>query len=428
MPTTTIVMPRLFCFNFPSSDRAFVLAVTLALAGLVFPILAAADQPTQNDVVQVKNPKTLGVDQLSVERIPIGISEDYKPCLVKLPDGELLLTGFYAPNAGGVPAEYCFQYRSHDGGRKWSQRRRLDILGREPYFSVVSDGTLFISTHVLPTARGNSEGYTYSYLYRSTDRGVTWEGTKIPYDEILAAARKDGKRPDKATAITGRNVLELSDGTLLFAVGSQYGSETLWRSWDHGETWDRTLTCNFDTVDIANYRWSVLQEATLWQAPNGQLLALCRVNSKELPALVGTDVPQSTIDHYERVVLYRSKDGGRNWSYEEVGSHYGEMYQSVLRLKDRRLLFTFTVRAAVEPNKPPLGVRAVLGEEKSDGFQFDFQHDRIVLDTKTAPGQFSGGGFGNTVQLNDGTLVTACSYRTAENRTRCEVIRWRLPR
>ena len=131
-------MPRLFCFKFPSSDRAFVLAVTLALAGLVFPILAAADQPTQNDAVQVKNPKTLGVDQLSVERISVGISEDYKPCLVKLPDGELLLAGFYAPSAGGVPAEYCFQYRSHDGGRKWSQRRRLDSLavaGSETPFS-----------------------------------------------------------------------------------------------------------------------------------------------------------------------------------------------------------------------------------------------------------------------------------------------------
>ena len=241
-----------------------------------------------------------------------------------------------------------------------------------------------------------------------------------------AAARKDGKRPEKATAITGRNVLELNDGSLLFTVASQNGSETLWRSQDKGVTWDKTLTCNFDTVDSANYPWAVLQEATLWQAPDGQLLAVCRVSSKAFPALEGTDIPQENVDHYERMVLYRSKDEGRNWKYEEIGSHYGEMYQHLLRLNDGRLLFTFTMRAAVEPQKPPLGVRAVLGVEQPDGFVFQFQQDRIELDTKTALGQHSGGGFGNTVQLDDGTLVTACSYRLADSTTHCEVIRWQL--
>ena len=389
---------------------------------------ASADGPSpQRDFVKIKNPKRLKADQLSVERIPVGIPQDYKPCLVKLSSGELLLTGFYAPNTGGVPAEYCFLYRSQDGGRTWSGRRQLDIYGREPYFSVISDGTLFISTHMLTTARGNSEGYVYSYLYRSTDAGRSWHATKVEYDEILAAARKDNRRPDKDTAITGRNVLELRDGMLLFGVGSKHGSETLWRSKDKGKTWDRTLTSNFDTLDSASYPYAVLQESTLWEAPDGQLLAVARVGSKAFPALKGIDIPQSNIDHYERMVLYRSADGGRNWAYEEIGSHYGEMYQSILRLKDDRLLFTFTVRAAVEPNRSPLGVRAVLGIERPDGFEFDFQHDRVMLDTKTPQGLPSGGGYSNTVQLDDETLVTACSYRTADKTTRCEVIRWRLP-
>ena len=61
--------------------------------------------------------------------------------------------------------------------------------------------------------------------------------------------------------------------------------------------------------------------------------------------------------------------------------------------------------------KPPLGLRAVLGRETEDGFEFDFQHDRIMLDTKTPAGLRSGGGFGPTVQLDDGTLVSAYSYR-----------------
>jgi hypothetical protein len=122
------------------------------------------------------------------------------------------------------------------------------------------------------------------------------------------------------------------------------------------------------------------------------------------------------------MVLYRSTDGGSNWSFSELGSYYGEMYPNMLRLTDRRLLFTFTLRAAVTPNVPPLGVQAILGEETPDGFHFDFRHDRIVLDAATPVGLPSGGGFGSSVQLDDGTLVTSYSYRTADQKTHCEVV------
>ena len=104
------------------------------------------------------------------------------------------------------------------------------------------------------------------------------------------------------------------------------------------------------------------------------------------------------------------------------------MYPSILRLKSGTLLFTFTLRAAVMANTPPLGVQAVLGTETSAGFQFDFRHDRILIDTATPADQPSGGGFGNTVQLGDGMLVTSYSYRTADQKTHCEVVRWRLPK
>jgi len=82
----------------------------------------------------------------------------------------------------------------------------------------------------------------------------------------------------------------------------------------------------------------------------------------------------------------------------------------------------FTVRK----RQPPLGVRAIPGRETDDGFEFDFAHDRVMLDTKTGS-RYQGGGFGPTVQLDDGTLVTACSYRGENNKTHLEVIRWKLP-
>ena len=151
---------------------------------------------------------------------------------------ELLLVGIQRKDR--ALAECVFQYRSTDGGKTWSGRKQLDMLGREPYLSKISDGTLFVSTHVLPNAPGNDSGYTFCYLYRSTDGGRTWQGTKIAYGEVLRKVRKDSKFLEKAPTATGRNVLELKDGTLVFSVGSQYGSETLWRSPDKGKTWDKT--------------------------------------------------------------------------------------------------------------------------------------------------------------------------------------------
>ena len=99
------------------------------------------------------------------------------------------------------------------------------------------------------------------------------------------------------------------------------------------------------------------------------------------------------------------------------------MYMSLLRLHDKRLLLTFTVRDL----KPPLGVRAIPGRETDDGFEFDFAHDRLMLDTRTPVGKDQGGGFGPTVQLKDGMLVTSYSYRGEDGKTHLEVVRWRLP-
>jgi hypothetical protein len=114
---------------------------------------------------------------------------------------------------------------------------------------------------------------------------------------------------------------------------------------------------------------------------------------------------------------------GRTFRFTGDFGDYGEMYMSLLRLDRGGLLLTFTVRDL----KPPLGVRALVGEEKDDRFRFDFGRDRLMLDTRTPVGRAQGGGFGTTVRLDDGTLVTSYSYRDAGDRTHLEVVRWRLP-
>ena len=54
-----------------------------------------------------------------------------------------------------------------------------------------------------------------------------------------------------------------------------------------------------------------------------------------------------------------------------------------------------------------------------------FDRDRLVIDDQNVGP--SGGGFGNTVQSDDGTLISCYSYRGHDNNTHIEAVRWQLP-
>jgi excisionase family DNA binding protein len=73
----------------------------------------------------------------------------------------------------------------------------------------------------------------------------------------------------------------------------------------------------------------------------------------------------------------------------------------------------------------PIGLQAVLSTH--DGATWDFQSDHIVNEGKTPWSLPQGGGFGNTLQLKDGRLLSCYSYRGADHQTYVEVVRWQLP-
>ena len=195
------------------------------------------------------------------------------------------------------------------------------------------------------------------------------------------------------------------------------GPYFVWRSTDGGQTWDKSQKC--EPKDFKSQYGFFGGETWLWQARSGKVWALVRVDSNELPI---KDRPiKAGNDQADHFILFSSADGAKTFDRIRDFGDYGEMYMSLLRLHDKRLLLTFTVRDL----KPPLGVRAIIGAETDDGFDFDFAHDRIMLDTKTPVGKPQGGGFGPTVQLDDGTLVTSCSYRGDDGKSHLEVIRWK---
>jgi len=220
----------------------------------------------------------------------------------------------------------------------------------------------------------------------------------------------------------------LADGSLLLGVDYDGGGGPyfVWRSADGGQTWDMSQRC--EPRDFKSQYGFFGGETWLWQARSGKVWALVRVDSNELPI---KDRPiKAGNDQADHCILFSSADGGK--TFDRVGDFgdYGEMYMSLLRLRrdsvggrrERPLLLTFTVRDL----KPPLGVRAIIGTETDDGFDFDFEHDRIMLDTKTGS-RFQGSGFGPTVQLDDGTLVTSYSYRGEDEKSHLEVVRWKIP-
>ena len=392
--------------------RRFLLASAAISAAFFLILNSALFADDTNDEILIHNRHHLSAQPSPCHRIALGEPDDYKPCIARLPSGELLLTAFHQHKRDGKKVmEQTLLFRSPDGGKTWSQAEKLDLLGREPYLTVLNDGTIFITGHLLADDVRNEWGYTCGFLHRSTDGGRTWQSTRIESEEI---------KP-KASNHTTRNVLELADGTLLLGVDYDGGGGPyfVWRSTDGGQTWDKSQKC--EPKDFKSQYGFFGGETWLWQARSGKVWALVRVDSNELPI---KDRPITAgNDQADHFILFSSSDGAKTFDRIRDFGDYGEMYMSLLRLQDQRLLLTFTVRDL----KPPLGVRAIIGSETEDGFDFDFAHDRLQLDTKTPVGKYQGGGFGPTVQLDDGTLVTSYSYRGADDKTHLEVVRWTAP-
>ena len=370
--------------------------------------------------IDIESPKKLTGVKATGQRIPVGTTGDYKPCIARMPDGELLLVCFFPGQLEeGHNREEILLYRSSDDGFTWSRPENLtaghDVIGREPYFSILKDGTMFLTVTILPKDVYNPYDFGASLLHRSDDAGRTWTTT-------TAHPQDSGKINGQVS--TTRNVLPLPDGSLLFGL-SDVGQDRsfMWRSTDGGKSW-KQYKSKIEELD-PTYPYPFLGEAVFWLGGNGTIYLFDRIDS-HYAGRFKTEVPQDKfgrVDNMDRLIIYTSTDEGRTFTPHQAVGDIGEMYPALLRLADGQLLVTFTVRS----NHDQLGVRAVLGQETQDDLLIDLEHDRFLLDPNTPPQVYSGGGFGNTVQVADGTLVTSYSWRDSEFLVHSEVLRWRLP-
>ena len=396
--------------------------------------------------IRVNNPCRLPAWSLPAERVAIG--KGYKPSMAQLPDGSLVMVALYMehglPEGGrdalpedawwdldeSLPAgkcrEYCRLWRSRDGGRSWTGGDEVkDMIAREHWLTCTSSGALFTSSHLLSFDVNSDFDYTTSWIHRSTDGGATWQREQAVIEGDLRRGL-----PIEMGTHTSRNVVELPDGTLL--LGASINSSAIacmWKSSDDGVTWDKTGRAHIGGY-YANLNGFFCEDYTHLNN-SGILLHWCRMSPLDYSEgqeraqgqfPIGDErVVPSGNDGINRLMMTTSADHGRSWTPLIDCGDYGEMYPRVTQLRDGRLLFTYTQRALVYPT----GLRARLSYD--DGKTWSFDHDQIVIEGFTPWGAEQGGGFGNTLQLDDGTLVSCYSWNPGDNQYETEVVKWHLP-
>jgi hypothetical protein len=414
--------------------RQFQLAALLALI-LASPVLPGEklrgpSRPSKHALVirpsadtslpiRVNNPRRLSAWSIPAERILLG--EAYKPSMALLPSGELVMVALYQDILPkGKVREWTGLWRSGDNGRTWTERVEIkDMIGREQWLTCTKGGTLFVTCHLLAQDINNKDGYTHSYIHRSADRGKTWQRTRIGPTDF----------PSRAVTMCSRNIVEMDDGALLLGVGINERDKGRlawpWTSRDDGKSWVRSgapvKIGSYGKRPYDNYDAFFTEDFT-FRAKSGKLLHFIRCGppSPMYPMKDGRPAPTGD-DGIDRTLRCESSDGGKTWSGVRDHGDYGVHYPRVIRLSDGRLLMTFTQRSTIYP----IGLQAIVSHD--DGETWDFNNDRIIIEGKTPWGLPSGGGFGNTVQLKDNSLISCYTYRGRDNKTHLEGVRWKLP-
>ena len=244
-----------------------------------------------------------------------------------------------------------------EGNDLWSEARRPELEAQG-----------YVIESSFPGIVGTLTGLSCS---RSFDGGKSYEHRRI--EGVPRLARTYG---------SFRQTIELHDGTLLAAcvgrrqVDSPEFSYAL-RSTDRGESWQ------FHVLAEDGGGRLQFNETALLALPNGRVLAMMRCHRAGQG--VGNYLYQSFSD-----------DGGINWSASTRTLIWGYPAQLIL-LESGRVLCTYAHR------RHPYGVRACLSHDL--GESWDYENEKIIRDD-SLPGLVW---YPTTIQLDDGSLLTACS-------------------
>jgi photosystem II stability/assembly factor-like uncharacterized protein len=222
----------------------------------------------------------------------------------------------------------------------------------------------------------------------SADGGQTW--TAWPEPDLPA-------RPNGRALVPYGRIAKLADGSLgvcLYGDGVYFFIST-----DGGATWSR-----HGTIVAA----PLTHNETTWiRLDNGDLFAAVRTYGDQ--CLEG----------------FRSTDGGRTWRCEGPLTMPLQIPGDLLKLPDGRVLFSYGAR-----NRGLYGIWVRMGDPELKAWSapmllVDFEGSS---EFQQSPVPSSDGGYPSTVQLADGTFVTAYYSRGVPQHQRYHVgvVRWKL--
>ncbi|MBC7236777.1 MAG: exo-alpha-sialidase [Chloroflexi bacterium] len=298
--------------------------------------------------------------------------------------------------------------RSDDGGRSWSDPIEIAPRwddNRNPAFGLNARGEWLAAwwkarLHAYADLQGNGLQYMPAedderigaipalYYARSADLGRTWSEAMVYRSNLLSLASPYGR------------ILSAPDGTLLMSVYGRPREDlgckniaVLLRSRDGGATWGE------ETLVVRRHN-----ETSYVLLPDGRLVGAARSESGHVAILFSDDL-------------------GRTWSEPRQVTRDGEHPADLTLLASGRLLLTFGRRIR------PLGCGALLSD---DGGQ-TWHRDREVLLAGDGI-ENTDLGYPSTVQLDDGTIVTALYYASGSEmsadwrgwgRVSCQAIHYR---
>ncbi len=324
----------------------------------------------------------------------------------------------YGKAAGGKTGGKVFY--SPDGGKTWIEQGQEGYKERPAWQSYheLSDGTRIFAwargheimdeakakelaargINVVDHHNGNWTACYRAFAKQSTDGGKTWQSRELKLPPLAflmgSSAPRGVKLPDDTVVIPCYGAASKDD-----PAGRAY----VLRSGDKGRTWE-LITAAYDGRHSLN-------EGDLIVA-GGRIVGLWRSEGGKAAA-----------PPYELGFLYQteSSDEGKTWSRPRRLPIWGYP-PDLLRLKNGAILVSYGYR------RPPYGIRACFSRD--EGRTWDWKHEVILRDDALPEGPQAAHasvgdlGYPHTVELSDGTLVTAYYITLGDGVTHICVTRW----
>jgi hypothetical protein len=311
------------------------------------------------------------------------------PYMVNMPDKDrlLMLVGCDYPHR-------AFVLTSDDRGATWTDPRPARI-GDDGKASIgLGTSLAYLGEGKLMFYETGSVGTGHPARWFSSDGGRTWDDAVAiePASDDRPWAIWDPPLVDRHPR-TGK-IRQLAETG--YAQSGTSSQAYIRSSTDEGQTWSKSIKVP---------QWQGVNEAYLFRAGNGDLLAACR-----------TDVPRrlkgKTLDHYEGLGISSSRDDGRTWSAVKKLYDYGRHHPSMVLMPNQDIVMTYVVRLGYVDDQngfPQFGIEAVVSHDH--GVTWDLDH-RYLLHVWS--GQRKGKTYWwpssqatSSTLLHDGAILTA---------------------